>query len=283
MSTGPRINFNAPAMVNVNRLNQLEKGLMRSMQRVSSGERITRPADDVAAHGISEKTRGQIRCLSVASRNVQDGIALINVAEAALNEVHDMLHRMRELGVQAANGTQVDLDREFIEVEINKLKEEINFITENTHYNGHKLLNGTGDWGGSVRGGHFQIGTTSQANIDYISHRIPKVDTETLGLADMSMATQEEALEAIDKVRLAVEQVNGVRASLGGIANRLEHSWRNVDRMVEDNQAFESKLRDVDVAEEMIYITRDQIIHQYCSAMLAQANQTPQSILQLLR
>jgi flagellin len=280
----PRINFNAPAMMNVNRLDTLEKGLMRSMQRVASGERVTRAADDVAAHGVGERLKGNIRGLSMAARNVQDGIALVNVAEAALNEVDDMLHRLRELSVQAANGTNTESDRKYIQLEVDKLKEEINATSKNTHYNQLQLLDGTGEWG-TGKGGYFQIGINSEPNTDFIRHRIPAVTTKTLGLDgdDMRVDTQEAASDAIDKVIGAVDYVNNVRANLGGIANRLEHAWNNINKISEDNQSYESVLFDTDVPEEMITITRDQIINQYCTAMLAQANQSPSSILQLLQ
>jgi len=302
----PRINFNAPAMMNVNRLDTLEKGLMRSMQRVASGERVTRAADDVAAHGVGERLKGHIRGLSMAARNVQDGIALVNVAEAALNEVHDMLHRMRELSVQSANGTYTDEDRLTIQMEVNKLKEEINATSKNTQYNNLQLLDGTGDWG-SGKGGYFQAGVgglpnsmvtvrrdmaggaqmikeNSEPNAEYIRHHIPAVTTKTLGIDgdEMRVDTQTDASEAIDKIIGAVDYVNNVRANLGGIANRLEHAWNNLNRIAEDNQSYESILMDTDVPGEMITLTRDQIINQYCTAMLAQANQTPSTILQLL-
>jgi len=279
----PRINFNSPAMMNVNRLDTLEKGLMRSMQRVASGERVTRAADDVSAHGVGERLKGQIRGLNMAARNVQDGIALINVAEAALNEVDDMLHRMRELSVQSANGTYTEDDRQAIQIEVNKLKEEINATSKNTHYNSLQLLDGTGDWGAG-KGGHFQMGTSTEPNTDFIRHRIPAVNTKTLGIDgdDMNVETQDGAQDAIDKVIGAVDYVNYVRANLGGIANRLEHAWNNINAITEDSQGYESVLMDTDVSSEMISITRDQIINQYCTAMLAQANQTPNSILQLL-
>jgi flagellin len=275
------MNFNGAAMMNVNRLNVIEKDMMRSMQRISSGERITRAADFVDAHGVSEKLRGQIRSMSMASRNVQDGIALINVAEGALNEVNDMLNRMRELSIQAANGTLTNADRECITIEINKIKEEINFISENTIYNGHTLLNGKGEWGDG-KGGYFQIGSDNTPNIDFIRHKIDEVSTRTLNLDDLSVATMEEAQAAIDKVKDAVDFVTQVRANLGGIANRLEHSWRNTEKMIEDNTAFDSKLRDTDFGAEMIELTKNQILNQYCNAMLAQANQSPMSIFQLL-
>jgi len=302
----PRINFNAPAMMNVNRLDTLEKGLMRSMQRVASGERVTRAADDVAAHGVGERLKGHVRGLHMVARNVQDGIALVNVAEAALNEVHDMLHRMRELSIQSANGTATDDDRLNIQIEIDKLKDEINATSRNTNYNNLQLLDGTGDWG-EGKGGYFQIGVgglpnsrvtvrregangarmveeNSDPNREYLRHRIPAVTTKTLGIDgdDMRVDTQESAQAAIDKVINAVDYVDSVRANLGGVANRLEHAWNNVNKIAEDNQSYESILMDTDVPEEMISITRDQIINQYCTAMLAQANQTPGSILQLL-
>jgi len=302
----PRINFNAAAMMNVNRLDTLEKGLMRSMQRVASGERVTRAADDVAAHGVGERLKGQIRGLNMVARNVQDGIALVNVAEAALNEVHDMLHRMRELSIQSANGTATDDDRLNIQIEVDKLKDEINATSKNTQYNNLQLLDGTGDWG-EGKGGYFQIGVgglpnstvtvrregatgarmvkeNSEPNSEFLRHRIPAVTTKTLGIdgSEMRVDTQESAQAAIDKIINAVDYVDSVRANLGGVANRLEHAWDNVNKVAEENQSYESKLMDTDVSGEMIEITRAQIINQYCAAMLAQANQTPSSILQLL-
>ncbi|MDR3013332.1 MAG: hypothetical protein LBU70_09030 [Chitinispirillales bacterium] len=279
----PSINFNAPAMINVNRLNHLGKGLMRSMERVASGTRITRAADDVAAHGVAEFLRGQIRCMNVAARNVQDGIALANVAEGALNEMHSMLHRIRELAIQSANGTYTDEDRKYITMEVDNLKAEINFISETTHYNGHTLLNGRGEWS-TGKGGFIQMGPNSDKDVDFISHKIPPVNTVALGIDgdDLRVDTMENAQEAIDKAAAAVEYINSVKGSLGAIANRLEFAWKNIEKLGEDNLAYESLLRDTDIAAEMINITRDQIISQYSNAMLAQANQTPQSILQLL-
>ncbi|MDR2728859.1 MAG: flagellin [Chitinispirillales bacterium] len=328
----PRINYNAPAMINVNRMSYLDKALTKSMHKIASGERITRAADDVSGHNLSERLRAQIKGLNMASRNIQDGISLINVAEGALQEVHDMLHRMRELSVQAANGTMTDDDRANIMVEINKLREEVDRISETTTFNGQPLLSGKGAWGESEKGGYLQVGTGGIPNSsfdaaptdipgkfnispkaiptgDFISHKIPAVNAKSLGIErgakwiidfdidpsipggvkreieydNISIRTQEDASESIDKIMAAVDIVNEVRTSLGGIANRLEYTWRNNEVMAEDTQAYESKIRDTDIAEEMISVTRDQIIKQYCTAMLAQANQTPQSILQLLK
>jgi len=327
-----RINYNAPAMMNVHRMSYLDKTLSKSMVRVSSGIRITKPADDVSGHHMSERLRAQIKGLNMASRNIQDGISLVNVAEGALQEVHDMLHRMRELSIQAANGTMTDHDRQNIMVEINKLRDEIDHISETTTFNGQPLLSGKGAWGGSENGGYLQVGTggipgsqfeatptdtPGKFNIspkaiptgDFISHKIPAVNAVSLGLErgtkwitdfeidpdiiggvrreieydNLSIRTQEDAGEAIDRIMAAVDIVNDVRAGLAGIANRLEHTWKNNDLIAEDTQAYESKIRDTDIAEEMITVTRDMIIKQYATAMLAQANQTPQSILQLLR
>jgi len=281
--TGPRVNFNSAASLNVSRQGQLEKSLTRSMERISSGIRITRPADDVAGHNVSEKLRGQIRSMSAASRNIQDGIALINVADGALNEVADMLHRTRELSTQAANGTITDEDRLNIEAEINKLKEEIDYISGSAQYNGKSLLNGGSEWG-RRDGGNLQINANNLYNTDYVRYRIPVINTATLGIdgENLSAGSQESAGAAIDIAKEAVNRVNAVRAELGAAASRLEKAWENIDKITEDNQAYESKIRDTDMAEEMINVTRDQIVSQYCNAMLAQANQTPQSILQLL-
>ena len=319
-------------MMNVHRMSYLDKALSKSMQQVSSGVRINRPADDVSGHYMSERLRAQIKGLNTASRNIQDGISLVNVAEGALQEVHDMLHRMRELTIQAANGTMTNDDRTNIMIEIDKLRDEINHISETTTFNGQPLLSGKGAWGDSEKGGYLQVGTggiphsqfdatptdiPGKFNIspkatptgDFISHKIPAVNTVSLGIEkgtkwitdfeldptlingirreveydNISIRTQEDATEAIDKIMSAVDTVNEIRAGLASMANRLEHTWRNNEIMAEDTQAYESKIRDTDIAEEMINITRDMIIKQYSTAMLAQANQTPQSILQLLR
>jgi len=280
-SYGPRINFNAPAMTNVNRLDLLEGKMKRSMERISSGERLTRAADGVDAFGISEQLRGKIRSLHTASRNVQDGIALINVAEGALAEVDDILHRMRELTVQAANGTLTDEDRKYISLEIDKLREEINYTSENTQYNGHKLLSGKSIWNND-KGGYIQMNTENKEHIDNIPRKIDTVNTATLFLDDLSVDTQLEAGAAIDLVKNAVDIISDVRSKLGATANRLEEAWRHTEKIVEDNTAYESKLRDTDVAAEMVEQAKNQIIHQYCNSMLAQANQTPQSIFRLL-
>jgi len=327
-----RINYNAPAMMNVHRMSYLDKALSKSMQKVSSGIRITKPADDVDGHHMSEQLRAQIKGLNMASRNIQDGISLVNVAEGALQEVHDMLHRMRELSVQAANGTMTDDDRTNIMIEMNKLRDEINHISETTTFNGQPLLSGKGAWGESAKGGYLHVGTggvphnqfdadptdiPGKFNIspkavptgDFITHKIPAVNAVSLGIDrgtkwitdfeidpnvingvrreieydNLSIKTQEDAGNTIDRIMAAVDMVNEVRADLAGIANRLEHTWRNNDLIAEGTQEYESKIRDTDVAEEMITVTRDMIIKQYCTAMLAQANQTPKTILQLLR
>ena len=318
--------------MNVHRMSYLDKALTSSMQKVSSGVRINRSADDVNGYHMSEQLRAQIKGLNMASRNIQDGISLINVAEGALQEVHDMLHRMRELSVQAANGTTTEDDRKNIMIEINKLRDEIDHISETTTFNGQPLLSGKGAWGAGEKGGYLQVGTTgipgnqfdatpadtpgkfnisprAIPNSDFINHKIPVVNVASLGLErgtkwitdfeidpniidgvrreveydNLSLITQESAGAAIDRIMAAVDMVNEVRSGLASIANRLEHTWRNNEVMAEDTQAYESKIRDTDIAEEMVNLTRDMIIKQYSTAMLAQANQTPQSILQLLR
>jgi len=327
-----RINYNGPAMMSVHRLSYLDKALSKSMQHVSSGVRINRSADDVSGHHMSEQLRSQIKGLNAASRNIQDGISLANVAEGALQEVHDMLHRMRELSVQAANGTMTNDDRTNIMIEMDKLRDEINHIADTTTFNGQPLLSGKGAWGGSEKGGYLHVGTggvphnqfdaapTETPGVfnispkaiptgDFITHKIPEVSAASLGLEkgtrwiidfeidpniidgvrreieydNLSIKTQEDASETIDKIMNAVDIVNKVRSELAGISNRLEYTWRNNEVMAEDTQAYESKIRDTDIAEEMINITRDMIIRQYSTAMLAQANQTPQTIMQLFR
>ncbi|MDR0307045.1 MAG: flagellin [Chitinispirillales bacterium] len=331
----PRINYNAPAMMNVNRMNYLDKAVGKSMQRISSGDRLTKAADDVAAHGVSERLRSQIKSLNASARNIQDGISLINVAEGALQEVHNMLHRVRELSVQAANGTTTHDDRQNISMEINKLRDEINYISQSTAFNGQQLLSGKGPWGGGGSdntGGNLQINIGTAPNTDFIRHKIPNADPKSMGIEkgvdmyieinpdtlykiidiehgivmdtergtyttmdinrdairyveydNLSVMTQEDAGRTIDVVMRAVDYVNAARADLGAISNRLEQSWNNTEKMVEDTTGHFSIIRDTDLAEEIMYLTRDQIIKQYSTAMLSQANQTPQSILQLLK
>jgi flagellin len=245
-----------------------------SLEKLSSGYRINRAGDDAAGLAISEKMRGQIRGLQQGSRNSQDGVSLIQTAEGALNETHSILQRMRELAVQAANDTNVDKDLDAIKAEVQELTAEIDRIATETEFNTQTLLDGSAD---SV---HFQVGANSG---QVISLSINDMQASTLAVKDVA-TTNITALQsvAIANVDAAIVTVSEERANLGAIQNRLEHTIRNADNAAENLQAAESRIRDVDMAQEMTEYSKFSILRQASQSMLAQANQAPQGVLQLL-
>ncbi|MCG8540279.1 MAG: flagellin [Clostridia bacterium] len=251
-----RINNNIMAMNAHNqlRVNNYRQG--KSIEKLSSGFRINRAADDAAGLAISEKMRGQIRGLSQAQRNAQDGVSLVQTAEGALNEVSDMLIRMKELFVQKANGTYSTADGSNIDKELTALRQEITNIANNTKFNGKVLL----------KGANFTI------QIDDSSANLitPSVQLSGLGTADLAA------------VETAIGTIAAERADLGAIQNRLEHTVNNLGTTVENLQASESRIRDTDMAKEMMNFTKFNILQQASQSMLAQANMAPQGVLQLL-
>lgn len=353
-----RINNNLMAINTHRQLGITNTAGAKSMEKLSSGYRINRAGDDAAGLSISEKMRAQIRGLTMASKNAQDGISLIQTAEGALNESHSILQRMRELAVQAANDTNVDVDRASLQAEIDQLAQELTRIAENTEFNTQKLLDGT------FNDAKFHIGANSGQNI---SLSIGNMNADTLSVgqkvetasesgihtlkqpgstgatiatfytagatirsatstveavkagessgyyvlqkntggitigADLFRAvdsaydngltmtlgihisTQAAADSAITTINNALELVSAERSKLGAYQNRLEHTINNLDNVAENLQASESRIRDVDMAKEMMEFTRQNILQQAATAMLAQANQAPQSVLQLLR
>lgn len=252
-----------------------------AMEKLSSGLRINRAGDDAAGLAISEKMRGQIRGLDQASRNSQDGISLIQTAEGALNETHAILQRMRELAVQSSNDTNTNEDRGELQKEFDELAKEITRIADNTEFNTQNLLDGSGSF-------TFHIGANEDQNITL---SIDAMDATTLAVATgtgedtegVDISTQEGANTAITLVNTAIETVSAQRSNLGAVQNRLEHTIKNLDNASENLQAAESRIRDVDMAKEMMEFTRTNILNQASQAMLAQANQQPQAVLQLLR
>jgi len=247
----------------------------KSLEKLSSGYRINRAGDDAAGLAISEKMRGQIRGLEQASRNAQDGISLIQTAEGALNETHSILQRMRELAVQASNGTYTTADRTSLQGEMTQLSSEITRIAGETEFNKSKLLATAGAY-------KFQIGANSGQNIT-VSMSKMTATAISLTAANITITTISKANTAITKVDAAITKVSDTRAKLGAVQNRLEHTIANVDTGAENLQAAESRIRDVDMAKEMMAFTKNNILTQAAQAMLAQANQLPQSVLQLLR
>ena len=256
----------------------------KAVEKLSSGLRINRAADDAAGLAISEKMRAQVRGLNQASRNAQDGISLIQTAEGALTETHAMLQRMRELTVQAANDTYTKSDREKIAEELNQLSQEITDITTKTEFNTKKLLNGSL----AASAVYLQVGANKGQSISFT---IGNMNAGSLGVAAGSIgnkvnpdgATGASISSLVETVNTAIETVSAERAKLGAVQNRLEHTIKNLDVAAENLQASESRIRDTDMAQEMMNFTRTNILQQAATAMLAQANQAPQGVLQLLR
>jgi flagellin len=281
----PRINHNIPSMVTGNALRQVDRNLQKSLEKLSTGMRINRAADDAAGLSVSEQLRTQVRGLNMGARNIQDGVALLNIAEGALIEVESMLQRMRELSIQSANDTLTSKERSYIEIEVTQLKSEVDRIVLGTQYNSQQLLNGTAPWG-TVPGGILHIGPNNNANADTITYQINAMNTTSLtinGTANLSVTSQLSSTAAISRLDTALSSVNTLRANLGAMVNRLEHALTNQENQETNMQAAESVIRDADFAYETSVFTRNQILSQSSTSMLAQANTAPQSVLSLLQ
>ena len=268
-----RINHNINAM-NANRnLGTNVNALGKSTEKLSSGLRINRAGDDAAGLSISEKMRAQINGLDQASTNSEDAISMIQTAEGALNETHSILQRMRTLAVQSANDTNVSADRTALQAEITELNAELTRINDTTQFNQQYMFKNTV----TVK---FQVGANSGENI---SQSFTKVDATTLGVGTVSIATQTGADTAIGTINTAIETVSKQRSELGAKQNRLEHTIANLDNANENLTAAESRIRDVDMASEMMKFSTSNILQQAAQSMLAQANQQPSQVLQLLQ
>ncbi len=264
---------------NTNRqLGITNNSLAKSSEKLSSGYRINRAGDDAAGLSISEKMRGQIRGLEQASTNSQDAISLIQTGEGAMNEIHSILQRMRELTVQASNDTNVSADRTAISDELNQLSSEITRIASTTEFNTMKLIDGTGADGSG--GFVFQVGANEGQSI---SLTINAMDAATLGVDAVGVTDAATATASISTVETALETVSAERSKLGSVQNRLEHTIANADNTSENLTAAESRIRDVDMASEMVKYSKDSILQQAAQSMLAQANQSTQGVLSLLQ
>ncbi len=273
---GLRINQNITALNAHRSLTQTDNALSKSLEKLSSGLRINRAADDAAGLAISEKMRGQVKGLAQATRNAQDAISLIQTAEGALNETHSILQRMRQLAVQAANDTNTQEDRQQIQQEITQLIAELDRIGDTTQFNTKVLL--SGDFATNTL--TFHIG----ANQDQvIALNINDMRATALTVNGIDVTTQAGAETAIASLDVAINAVSTERSKLGAYQNRLEHTIANLGVAQENLTAAESRIRDVDMAQEMMEFTRAQILLQAGTAMLAQANTLPQAVLQLLR
>src|SRR5690554_2335298 len=280
----PRINHNIPAMVTGSAIRSVDRSLQKSLERLSTGLRINRASDDAAGLSVSEQLRTQVKGLNMGNRNIQDGVALLNIAEGALNEVEAMLQRMRELSIQSANDTLTSSERSYIQIEIDQLKEEMDRIVSGTQYNTQSLLDGNAPWGDGD-GGILHIGPNSDDDADVIQYKIDSMDTASLSIDgdNLTLTSQSDATEAISSLDGALASVNALRADLGAMVNRLEHALTNQENQETNMQAAESVIWDADFAYETTQLTRNQIVSQSSVAMLSQANMLPQSVLSLLQ
>ena len=247
----------------------------KSTEKLSSGYKVNRAADDAAGLAISEKMRRQIKGLTQASSNAQDGISCVQTAEGALAEVHDMLQRMNTLAVQASNDTMTSADRGYLDSEVQALKSEIDRVASTTTFNEQNLLDG------SFTGKSLQVGAESG---QFIAISIGSMNTTGINISDVAISGVDNsgAQDAIDSIKTALASVSKMRSDLGAVQNRLEHTIKNLDNVVENTTAAESQIRDTDMATEMVRYSNNQILAQAGTSMLAQANQSNQNVLSLL-
>jgi len=245
----------------------------KSTEKLSSGYKINRAADDAAGLSISEKMRSQVRGLDRASTNASDGISVVQTAEGALNEVHSILQRMNELATQAANDTNTSVDRSAIKQEISQLASEITRVSSTTQFNTMNLLDGT------FTNKNLQVGALSGQNI---SISISSMSATSLAVNELSVTSFESAGKAMKMVQSAIDLVSTQRSKLGAIQNRLEHTIANLDTTSENTSSAESRIRDTDMAKEMVTYSKNQILVQAGQSMLAQANQSTQGVLSIL-
>lgn len=275
---GLRISTNVGALNAQKNLYMTQINMNRSMARLASGQRINQAADDAAGLAVSENLKGLIRGLRQANRNANDGISLVQIAEGSLNEVSNMLIRLRELGVQASSDTIGDTERKFLDVEYQQLKSEVQRVTESTQFNGFDLLNGTG---GLI---DIQVGVNNDPFKDRISFNAGAANStlEALGLVAESVGSKEGAQQSLSIIDNALTSVNAIRANFGAMQNRLQSTSNNLLIYDENMSAANSRIRDTDVAAESSEMTRNNILIQAGVSTLAQANQVPQLALKLL-
>ncbi len=285
-----RINHNISSMVVQGALYQTSQSLSQSLERLSTGLRINRASDDAAGLGVSENLLTQVNGTAQASRNAQDGIAALNVAEGAANEVSSMLQRMRELAVQSANDTLTSTERSYTNSEYQALSKEIDRISQVTNYNRQDLLSTTANRFGQS-GSALWVDANHTVGVDSITVTIDTITTGALGIGTFGVAggtatyvsDQTSAVNAISALDTAINSVNTMRANIGAFVNRLEDAINNLNVSNTNQQAAESQIRDVDFATETSNYTRNQILMQSATAMLAQANALPSSVMILLK
>lgn len=277
------INHNVTAMNSYRTLSVVNGNIEGSLEKLSSGLRINKAGDDAAGLAISEKMRGQVKGLDMATKNAQDSISLIQTAEGALNETHSILQRMREIAVQSANDTNTTSDRQELQKEMNQLRQEVDRISNTTEFNTKVLM--TGAFSSSGLKFHTKGANSGQ----FLSLQFSSMKASALLIsgfstsAAVSITSAAAAETAITTISTAIQSVSAERSKFGAMQNRLEHSINNLKQTAENLQSAESRIRDVDMAKEMIDFSKNKIISQSATSMLAQANTNPQGILQLLR
>ncbi|EQC47039.1 putative flagellin protein [Bacteriovorax sp. BSW11_IV] len=276
---GLRINTNVSSLSAQRTLSVTNRNLNDNLRKLSSGERITRAGDDAAGLAISENLRAQIRGLGQAKRNANDAISLIQTAEGGLSEISNIIIRLRELSVQSANDTLGNDERRFADIEFQNLKEEIDRIARSSEFNGLKLLDGTS---GRME---FQVGINNDPILDRLSYDGTGSDATlaSLGLSAETIGSKEGSQASLKKLDDALVQVNGVRANLGALQNRMQSTVNNLGVSEENLSAAKSRIRDVDVASESAEMTKNNILMQAGASVLGQANQTPNIALSLLK
>ena len=268
-----RINTNLNAMIATNQMSKNTALAGSSMEKLSTGLRITKAGDDAAGLAVSEKMRAQIRGMEQAERNVQDGISMVQTAEGALEEAGNIAQRMRELGIQAGNDTLSDEDRSKVKAELTQLQDEMSKIATETKFNGKELLNKVGTF--TIQAGaNSETRTVKTADLSSIAS---KLNLTT------SIATSSDAQSFVTKVDAALKSINDARSDLGAMQNRLEYTANNLTTSTENLTAAESRIRDVDVAKEMVTLSKLNILNQASQAMVSKAKQQPESVSQLLR
>ena len=268
-----RINTNLNGMIATNQMSKNTALAGSSMEKLSTGLRITKAGDDAAGLAVSEKMRAQIRGMEQAERNVQDGISMVQTAEGALEEAGNIAQRMRELGVQAGNDTLSAEDRTKVKEELTQLQDEMKKISEETKFNGKQLLNKAGASFTIQAGANSETRTIKTADLSSIAN----------GLSTITISSSAEAQSFVTKVDNALTSITAARSALGAMQNRLEYTANNLTTSTENLTAAESRIRDVDVAKEMVTLSKLNILNQASQAMVSQAKQQPESVSQLLR
>ncbi|MBQ3797476.1 MAG: flagellin [Butyrivibrio sp.] len=272
------VQHNITAMNTQRQLGITTDSQAKSSEKLSSGYKINRAADDAAGLAISEKMRRQVRGLTQASSNAQDGISAVQTAEGALIEVHDMLQRLDELATKAGTDTLQSQDRKYIQQEVDNLVSEITRTATTTKFNDTMLLDGT------FTNKEIQVGA-DQSNNDFIKISIVSMSAQTIGVSNLYVTGTDgsNGRKAIDTIKTALKSISSQRADLGAVQNRLEHTIKNLDNVTENTTAAESQIRDTDMAAEMVRYSNNNILAQAGQSMLAQANQTNQGVLSLLQ